>query len=81
VIDIKIAAEKMRELIEVSSLMETLPQSVKKPHLRYMVDMITSGEIEGEKANRWLGWIQASIYFGGGATLEELKRINSGDES
>lgn len=29
-----------------------------------------------EKAMRWIGWLQACIVMGGGATLEDMKRIN-----
>lgn len=47
-----------------------------KDHLRYMVNEIALGKVEGEKAHRWLGWLQANVCAGGGASLEELKLIN-----
>lgn len=30
-----------------------------------------------EKSMRWIGWLQACIVMGGGATLEQMKRINA----
>jgi hypothetical protein len=30
-----------------------------------------------EKAHRWLGYIQGCIVAGGGATLEDMKRVNT----
>ena len=47
-----------------------------KEHLKLMILKIVSGEITGEKAHRWLGWIQGCVCVGGGATLEEMKKIN-----
>lgn len=50
--------------------------------LRHVEDMlmgIINGTITGDKAHRWLGWAQAIICVGGGATLEELKAINKGE--
>jgi hypothetical protein len=41
-----------------------------------MLHRIESGEIEGNKAHRWLGWAQAIVCAGGGATIERLKAIN-----
>ena len=42
-----------------------------------MVRKIMSDEVTGENAHRWLGWIQGCVCLGGGATLRELKDINS----
>jgi hypothetical protein len=39
---------------------------------------IENGAVSGEKAHRWLGWAQAVICCRGGASLDELKRINTG---
>ena len=48
-----------------------------KDHLNDMCAKIINKEIQGEKAHRWLGWIQCAICIGGGATLGNLKGINS----
>ena len=45
-------------------------------HLRWMNDRIQSSEVSGEKAHRWLGWMQAVVYLGGRATIEQLKQVN-----
>lgn len=45
-------------------------------HLAAMLTSIETGSVAGEKAHRWLGWVQAVICCRGGATLEDLKRIN-----
>lgn len=45
-------------------------------HLRYMNRRIQKGEVVGDKAQRWLGWMQAVAYLCGGATHELLQRIN-----
>jgi len=45
-------------------------------HLRMMVGKIKSGEVTGEKAHRWLGWIQGVIYTRFTVTLEDMKRVN-----
>jgi len=38
--------------------------------------MMTAGEITGEKAHRWLGWVQGCVCVGKGGTLEDMKGIN-----
>ena len=47
-----------------------------KSHLHYMVDQIVHGKVTGEKAHRWLGFLQGVIVANGGATLEQVKQIN-----
>jgi len=74
-INIKIAAKKMDELIDSTDLPAS-NDSYGKIHLHYMISRIINGEIVGSKAHRWIGYIQGLIVIGGGATLEELKNIN-----
>lgn len=45
-------------------------------HVRYMLQEIECGNVGGEKAHRWLGWVQATICRQGVATLNQLKGIN-----
>jgi hypothetical protein len=47
-----------------------------KDHLTYMVEEIVSGRVQGEKAHRWLGYIQGCVVMSGGSTLEEVKLVN-----
>lgn len=46
------------------------------PHIEEMLNKISTGEISGKKAHRWLGWAQAAICMLGGGTLEIMKEIN-----
>lgn len=50
-----------------------------KTHLIYMCNKILSGEVTGEKAHRWIGWIQGCLYMNGVASLEEMKLVNKGE--
>ncbi len=45
-------------------------------HARWMLNGISVGYIQFEKAHRWLGYAQAIIVSHGAATLDELKDIN-----
>lgn len=47
-------------------------------HVEDMLAAIVKGKVTGDKAHRWLGWAQAVVCIGGGATLGELKKINEG---
>jgi len=73
--DIKTAAENMWAPIHLSELPED-HEAYGKAHLRAMLAMMITGQIGGEKAHRWLGWIQGCVCVGGGATLEDMKEIN-----
>ena len=70
-----IAARDLWKLVDKSELPDEHPE-YGKDHLKYMLDKLMEGEVFGEKAHRWIGWIQGCICMSGGATLEELKRIN-----
>lgn len=78
--DIKIAAESMRELVnrfqDQSDMADSDYSKASNAHLNDMIDKIISGEVAGEKAHRWLGWIQGCVYCTGVAMLEEMKEIN-----
>ena len=72
------AAYDMIPFIEKAKLPETEGSNSKK-HLIEMVGKITFGIVEGEKAQRWIGWIQGCVYYGGGATLKEVKAVNKNE--
>ena len=69
------ATEKTSLLIDKTDLPMDQPEYGKN-HLYDMAEKIHTGEVKGEKAHRWIGWIQACICMGNGATLEDLKEIN-----
>ena len=45
-------------------------------HIIAMCDKIVSAEINGEKAHRWLGWIQACMCANGVMDLDRIKYLN-----
>ncbi len=47
-----------------------------RKHLFEMLAKIGSGEVAGEKAHRWLAWVQAACCAAGAGTLEDFKAIN-----
>ena len=73
--NIKKATKETAHLIDKTNLPDEHPE-FGKDHLHYMVKVIQDGEVTGEKAHRWLGWLQACMCFGNGATLKELASIN-----
>lgn len=74
--DVTVAAEKCRELIYQAHRLPHQDEEYGWDHLNLMCNKIMCEEVTGEKAHRWLGWIQACLCFGGAASLEELKQIN-----
>ena len=50
-----------------------------KQHLLLMICKIEDEEVSGEKAHRWIGYIQGVIVSHFGATLEEIKELNKGE--
>jgi len=49
-------------------------------HLINMCYKIIDKTVEGDKAHRWLGWVQGCVYCDGTTTLEELKLINKNSD-
>jgi len=70
-----IAARDLWDLVDKSELPDKHDE-YGKDHLKYMLDKLMVGEVFGEKAHRWIGWVQGCICVGKGATLEEMKLIN-----
>ena len=75
--DVKIAARETDELIDFTNL-PLLNAEYGKDYLHEMVNKIICGEVSGEKAHRWLGYLQSAVVIGGGANLEQVKMINKG---
>ncbi len=57
-------------------VVDAMTDSTSRPHLMWMIQGIQIGRVTGEKAHRWMGWIQACIVMQTGVTLEDMKRIN-----
>jgi len=77
--DVKIAARGIDKLIDLTDL-PLLNAEYGKNHLHEMVNKIICEEVSGEKAHRWLGYIQCAVVIGGSATLEQVKQINKGSK-
>jgi hypothetical protein len=74
--NVKAATEETGKLIEDSLWLSETDPDTGRIHLHDMVEKIMSEEVSGEKAHRWIGWIQACVCMGGGASLKTLKDIN-----
>lgn len=70
------AAYETAKLIKETNLKQFDETHTAKDHLHMMIGKVGLGEVEGEKAHLWLGWVQACIVMSGGATVHEMKRIN-----
>lgn len=46
-------------------------------HLRWMLTGIMNKSVAGEKAHRWIGYVQGVLVAYNAASLEEMKRINA----
>jgi hypothetical protein len=75
--NIKLAAEQTLQLVSYADGLPLRQAEYGIENIIWMLVMIKDGRITGEKAHRWLGWAQACICIGGGATMEELKEINA----
>ncbi len=70
------AADKMYLLINRIEFKRFIDPDTSKSHLLDMCNKIATEKITGEKAHRWLGWIQACVCIHCEVSLEELKQIN-----
>jgi len=73
--DIRKAANELWAPVDRSELPDE-HEAYGKNHLMAMLAMLAGGEITGDKAHRWLGWVQGCICVGKGATLDDMKDIN-----
>jgi len=76
--DARIAAQETDKLIDATNL-PLLNSEYGKDHLHEMVNKIICGEVSGEKAHRWLGYLQGAVVIGG-VSLEQVKMINKGSK-
>lgn len=79
--DIVKAAQNTIPFVEKSLRLPHYNHEYGRNHIEDMLNKIVSGEISGDKAHRWLGYAQAAVVFGGGASLEIMKQINKGEEN
>ena len=80
--DVKVASQKTLALALAAAKtydesMCGLMSHARLSHLKYMDERIQAGvHVQGEKAHRWLGWMQACVYLAGAATHDQLQQIN-----
>jgi hypothetical protein len=48
-----------------------------RSHLLWMLGQVEQGKVEGDKAHRWIGFVQGALVTKGLATTPGLERINS----
>lgn len=65
----------MRILVNKTNV-PALDEEYGEHHLYQMIDMIDKEIVTGEKAHRWLGYIQGVVVSNGGATLSDVKSVN-----
>lgn len=53
-----------------------VPVGCDRQHLFWMIEQILNGEVVGETAHRWLGWIQYGVCLDGRLDLEQLRDLN-----
>ena len=46
------------------------------PHAYWLLHELSTGNVDGEKGNKWLGYAQCLLISYGVSTLEEMKLIN-----
>ncbi len=68
-------AEGMFEIVGKTDL-SGVPGCCCRAHLQGMLMKIMCDDVTGEKAHRWLGYVQGVVALREGATLEELKDLN-----
>jgi hypothetical protein len=75
--DVIVAAKGMRQFLPKCKVqVKAGGEATSIEHLAAMLTSIENGSVSGEKAHRWLGWVQGVVCCRGGATLEELKSVN-----
>lgn len=73
--DVISVAEAMFDIVDGTDFYG-VPECCSKKHLNEMLTKIVLQKVTGEKAHRWIGYIQGAIAMQEGATLEELKNLN-----
>lgn len=72
-----IAARKLLTLLDAhEDRGRQSPEGNDQAHLLFMLWAIHTGEVQGEKAHRWLGYAQALIVMLGLGNLESMKSLN-----
>lgn len=76
--DVKLAAQRTTDahVRAINLARDWLLPKATVAHLLYMNARIQEGTVAGDKAHRWLGWLQAVVYLSGAASHEAIQQIN-----
>ena len=81
--DVKVAAQHMlnhmhheSEKLGISTVPIRDEKGMTENHCHWMLQEIIDGNIEGEKAHRWLGYTQGALVLLGEINLSQCKLIN-----
>lgn len=69
--------EVINRLPELICENEQIQQGFSKNHLIWMLKDISSKQMESDKLNRWIGWLQCALVSRGVSSLEEMKQIST----
>jgi len=73
----KAAVAEMREIVLRATNLDPWPESdYSREHLLDCLDSIESGKVSGDKAHRWLGWIQGVLGARSNGTVKGYGEIN-----
>lgn len=72
----KAVVPQLKDLVEKASKLPASHPEYGRDHLLHIIREIESGRVSGEKAHRWLGWLQCALVIGGATTLEAMKAAN-----
>lgn len=76
------AVEEMRQWVDkadsgsIQFFTEKFNPDASKEHLHAMLDKIESGEVSGDKAHRWLGYIQGVLVATRNGTVKDFGGVN-----
>ena len=74
---IKVSQELVTIIIKTDKLeCSDSGKRIHKAHLLYMLDSIIQGDVSGEKAHRWIGYVQGCLVYSDTSTVEEMKTLN-----
>ena len=68
----------LRCLIEEkgAGLLDSPGRMTDRDHLLWMLDQIDSGKIAGEKAHRWIGYVQGVVVMCRMTEVEDMRDLN-----
>lgn len=76
-IDHAIALKNVLNIRRCRDDRRNVPPQLSIPHIDMMLDRLAAGEILGEKAHRWIGWIHAALVAAGFCEFAEIMELSS----